>query len=51
MKICVLGNGMLAEDFKRMNFVVLNDDIYSFDTKILDDYDTKLGRASCRERV
>jgi len=40
MKICVLGNGILAEDFKRMNFVVLNDDIYSFDTKILDDYDT-----------
>jgi len=40
MKICVLGNGLLADDFKRLDFMVLDDDIYSFDTKVLDDYDT-----------
>jgi len=40
MKICVLGNGMLADDFKRLNFIVLEDDIYDFDTDKLRGYDT-----------
>jgi len=40
MKICVLGKGLLSEDFKRLNFVVIEDDIYDFDTDQLADYDT-----------
>jgi dTDP-4-dehydrorhamnose reductase len=39
MKICVLGNGILANDFKRLDYVVLDKDFQDFKIEYILNYD------------